>query len=152
MHKALKAGRIQMSADGRIDPAAADAAWLRNSRVRVRTARRDAPAPAGEGEADYSKARAERERAEARIAELNLGVLSGTLLERSAVERGAFQTARGLREHLSACAGSLGAEVASLIRAADCEAAIRSAHRQLLEDFVREVARMIGPAEPAPSA
>lgn len=155
VNKAIKAGRIALTDDGRIDPAVADAAWLRNSRARVHPTSRAASKapPPGDDVADYSESRARRESAEASLAELALGEANGTLLSRESVERGAFQAARGLRDNLDAAASALGAEVAGLTQASDCETAIRSAHRQLLEDFVREIARMIGPpVEPAPAA
>ena len=102
--------------------------------------------------ADYQKSRARREAAEASLVELQLGEQNGNLLERSAVERGAFLAARQLRDGLAAAAGQIAAKVASLTSAADCEQVVRSAHRVLLEDFRREVAKLLGPAPAAEAA
>ncbi len=97
IHKAIKAGRISLI-DGKIDAAAADIQWLRNTRPRIlsyRSPGADVPVAgnlsftasirAGEAEPvstgdDYSIARARREAAEARIAEMRCAELESKLI------------------------------------------------------------------------
>lgn len=148
--------------DGLVDLQVAVAVYRAKTRARVKSR---APAePGGQTAAapdpqTYEVSRAQREAAEARIAQLTLGQLNGTLLERAAVERGAFQAARGLRDRLENAAAQLGAGVAPLTQASDCEAVLRSGFRKLLFDFSGELAAMVGPppaglspAAPAPAA
>ena len=128
--------------DGLLDLAAGTALYRSRTRQRVKARPAAAPQGAGAGDADpqaYEVSRAQREAAEARIAELTLGTMSGTLFERQAVERAVFEAARGLRDQLSSCAGTLGATVAGLTSAQECEAEIRREHRYLLETFTREL-------------
>ena len=159
--RAVAAGRISQ-VDGKIDPIAADAQWLANSRRRIRsTPARAARVPETKAVADAAVepqdvllSRAQLEYAQAKIAELTLGRLRGELLERARVESGAFSAARGLRDRLTSAASQLGAGVAPLSSASDCEALLRDAFRKLLLDFSAELAAMIGPppAVPAPAA
>ena len=158
--RAIAAGRIT-SIDGKIVPVACDAQWLANSRSRigskpskaVRSPEARAQADADGETQDVLISRAQREQAEARIAELTLGQLNGTLIERAACERAVFEAARGLRDGMANCAGHLGATVAGLNTAATCERAIREVHIRLLADFVHTLNQKLGlPAGPAPGA
>ena len=156
VHKAIKTGRIALTDNGRIDAQAADAAWLQNSRARIASSpKRPASAPQpDDSPADYQESRARRESAEAGLSELELGRMSGELLARGRVELAVFHASRALRDQLTTCAGSLGAAVSSLSSAFECEAAIRTAHRKLLEDFMHSLGKMLGepPAGPALAA
>ena len=152
-HRGVKRCAIPIDADGLLDLQAGLALYRSLTRARVKT-RRAAEPPSGVVADDpqaYEVSRAQRECAEARIAELTLGRLNGTLLERSAVERGAFAAARGLREALEGSAGQIAAAVSGL-PPGESERVVRRMHKQLLEDFQMSIAKMIGPppAVPAP--
>ena len=154
--KAIRAGRIALTADGRVDVAAADAAWLKNTRARIATGpgRSTQAQPTETEVAPYDVSRARREQSEASLSELELGHANGALLDRKRVEAGCFTAARALRDRLSTAAAQLGAGVAPLTNAGDCEQVLRNAFRKLLFDFSGELATMVGPppVEPAPAA
>jgi hypothetical protein len=81
--------------------------------------------------------------ADADNAELKRAQTERELLNRVRIERAVFEAARGLRDQLSSCAGTLGASVAGLASAQECEAEIRREHRHLLDTFVRELGQKI---------
>ena len=126
--------------DGQLDLEVGLALYRSRTRSRVKAQNAADPAiPADDLDPEYQVSRAKREAAEAEIAVLTLGQLAGTLFERQAVERAVFEAARGLRDQLSSCAGPLGALVAGITSAQECEAEIRREHRYLLDSFVREL-------------
>lgn len=98
---------------------------------------------------DFNESRARHEAALAALRELELGAANGSLVSRESVERGAFLAARQLRDGLGAAAGQIGARVASLTSASECEDVAQQVHRRLLEDFGREIAKLLGPAPAA---
>lgn len=145
--KALRSGRIVLGDDGLLDPEIADRQWLANTNARIpgpgRTPARKAPAPAQDEPADYSESRARREQSEAGLAALALGEANGRLLARDRVELAVFHASRALRDQLTNSSAHLGAAVAPMTTAAECERTIRLEHVRLLEAFVHELARMI---------
>lgn len=125
--KALKSGRIQKNADGKIDPIEADAAWERNTNPaqqrkpafqpatqlpvapdpQISPIRQSAQQPAvpgmGPGMAavpNYQVSRAIRETYNAKIARLEYEVRTGKLLNAEDVCRDAFALARRIRDRL----------------------------------------------------
>lgn len=110
--KAIKANRITLQADGKVDPVAADAQWAQNSRVRASagkppgsaaSAAAGSAAPAEQlalvpadpgaaqaveskpGESGYWASRTRREQAEAEMAEMKLAEQQGELIRVAAV-------------------------------------------------------------------
>lgn len=161
VHKAVKAGRISLIGD-RIDPAVADIQWSANTRARQPNRagtgdRQDGPAETDQGDlvasptpdpsaapatppaqtapADtgYSAARARRERAEAEEAEIRTAKMRGDLVARDDIERAMFEATREMRDRLMAAGRRIGAEVATLTTAAECETALDREHRIVLE-------------------
>ena len=153
---AVKAGRIQRDADGKIDSDQADADWERNTShsharygpkpprkqegptqshsAKVKAA--DAAADLGSGERlatgpDYSKARAAKEIYEARLKKLDYEERLGNLVPRSEVELAAFNRFRILRD---ACF-NIPNRIAAQIAAESDPATVF----QILEDEVRLV-------------
>jgi hypothetical protein len=107
--KALKAQRISLQADGKIDPVAADAQWARNSRVRAGSGKAAAPGVAGDdgaiggeepGSDNYWTARSRREQAEAELAEIELAEKQAQVIQVKAVEAVWAQALSSVREHL----------------------------------------------------
>lgn len=161
---AVKEGRIS-TINGKIHPLIADAEWARNTRARVSPqaaaqppepssgdlviqAAGVAPVPAAGAagaapavEQGYNIHRAKREKADAEIAAMTAAKMAGELVQREDVARATFEVARALRDHLTSCAGRVGAEVASLTTAEACEQVIAREHRIVLEmlaSFCRE--------------
>ena len=68
--RAIREGRVELGADGLLDPVAGEAQWLRNRRRRPRAVRPSAPAAADQAGvgADFWAAKTAREAAEAEIA------------------------------------------------------------------------------------
>ena len=100
VNRAIREGRIPVGANGRINPAEADAAWERNT-----TPRPDAhPAPAlagGDTEPmSLNEARTRHESAKAKLAELELGERSGQLIPVSEMRDVAFRASRAARDLL----------------------------------------------------
>jgi len=115
VQKAIAAGRITLTPDGKIDPERADAEWERNtgpqqrtSSVPVRKSPVVAPRPATEvpprtdlggiGALDYAKARAIREQYLARLAKIEFEERSGKLVSRDEVQVAAFNKFRTFRD------------------------------------------------------
>lgn len=153
---AVKAGRIQRAADGKIDSGQADADWERNTlhsnarygpkppkeqggpapshSAKIKAASAAADLSSGERLAtgpDYSKARAAKEIYEAKLKKLDYEERLGNLVPRSEVEIAAFNRYRVLRD---ACF-NIPNRIASQIAAESDPAAVF----QILEDEIRLV-------------
>ena len=85
----------------------------------------------------HDQARTRREIAEANLAELREGELSGELVRREEVDKAAYKAARALRDGLTNCAKRLGATVAVLTTPDECAAAIEQEHRTLLQSWAK---------------
>lgn len=85
----------------------------------------------------HDQARTRREIAEANLAELREGELSGELVRKEEVEQAAYRAARSLRDGLTNCAKRLGATVAVLTTPEECANAIEQEHRTLLQSWSR---------------
>lgn len=114
--KALREGRITATADGLIDPVAADAQWLANTRARV-SAAPPAPAPAA-GLADdepmtYNEAKRRQAVADMGHAELLLRELRGELVRVDAVRREYAKHLTAFRESLLTLPARLGPVLAA---------------------------------------
>lgn len=136
VRQAVRDGRIT-EVDGKIDPAAADEEWARNSRVRAGSAPSEPNAEVPGDEADrpasdawqYQVSRARREQAEAQIAELKLQEQLGQLVRVDSVRSEVAAALGQVREHLL----QLPARLAPLIVAEPDQAQIQ----RLLEAEIR---------------
>lgn len=131
VRKAIAAGRIQKEADGRIDPAKADAQWLQHTRpaplssaksvaTRVATSRTSSAqsTPSAGDEArgvDYHKARAVRETYAARLAKLEFEERSGKLVSKDEVDAKVFTLARQLRDRMQQIPNKVAPEIVALV-------------------------------------
>ncbi|MET3431444.1 hypothetical protein ABIC71_000922 [Herbaspirillum seropedicae] len=114
VQKALEAGRIKKTASGRIDVAAADAAWAANTDVSrlppdARHSARTGTAAAGGGDdedeneqaggtSEYQVHRARREKIRAEKEQIELDQLAGRVIDVAEASRMAFTTFRTLRD------------------------------------------------------
>ena len=87
----------------------------------------------------YHIAKTLREAAEAQIARLKLAEMQGKFLIKEDFERYLFNAGRMLRDSLTNCARRIGAEVAGLATAEECEAIIEREHRAMLASFAQQL-------------
>ena len=99
VQKALKQGRISLTADGTIDVEQADRDWGRNTSAvnGPHWAPKSDPAPSGP---TYAQSRAVRELYLARIAKIEFEERSTKLISRDEVTSAAFTKARTIRDNL----------------------------------------------------
>ena len=90
--------------------------------------------PLGE---DFDSARTREKIAAANLAEMEEAALRGTYLVKDDFERYLFNAGRMLRDTLTNCARRIGAEVAGLATADECEAVIDREHRATLASFAQ---------------
>ncbi len=144
--KAIKARRITLTQDGRIDPVAADAQWAANSRVRAGAGRPPASGGLGSaavedaqdskpGNADYWDARSRREMAEAETAEMELAKLKGELIEVKAVESVWAKTCSAVREHLLQVRSRLAPQLAAESDPFKVDQMLEAEHNQALAEL-----------------
>lgn len=167
IRKAVEANRISsFGPDKLVDQQLADAQWERNTRARVCTpgdvgvseqvsidqvidlplSHADNQTSAAKPLADpgYMEYRIRSERANAEEKEINVAKLRGAMVMRQDVDRGMFEGSREIRDHLTASARRIAAEVASLTSAEACESIIDREHRIVLELLVTAFREMIG--------
>lgn len=134
--KAIKAGRISVEPDGKIDPAKADAQWARNTlpsqnlnpgvskpapKVATRpvstvsSAEAQAPLETRATAPDYQTSRAIREAYAARLAKLEFEERTGKLISKAEVDVKFFQLARQLRDRLQQIPRKLAPEIVALV-------------------------------------
>jgi len=141
VQKAIESGRIRTNADGKIDPAQADAEWERNTASKLETKRslRRVPSPAlrrepsasaeglGGGNS-YATARAVKEQFLARLVKIEYEERTGKLLSRDEVWVERFNANRIIRDGMQNLAdrvcGAITAEIAAAIAAAGLPAEI----------------------------
>jgi hypothetical protein len=175
VHKAVKAGRISIDSDGKIDPVVADIQWEQNTRARTRNVG-SAPAPAAAPDlvsqaaaaagspvdpppapgapavdTGYTQARARRENAEAEQAEIDLRKRKGELVERADVDRAGYEIARDIRDAMESSVNSAAAEMATLTSAESCAEALRRHNRAICDLLVKGFREKMG-ASPAGAA
>ena len=164
VQKAIASGRIQVEADGRIDPNKADAQWDRHTRMAqpttpkvvtpqvvtprvVSTERPAAPpnppaAPSDDARGvDYHKARAVRETYSARLAKLEFEERTGKLISKDEVDIKYFQLARQLRDRMQQIPRKVAPEIVALVVADPDVRGVTDildvAIREALEDLAR---------------
>lgn len=134
--KAIKAGRISVEPDGKIDPAKADAQWARNTLPSqnlnpgvskptpnvatrpvstVSSAEAHAPLETRAAAPDYQTSRAIREAYAARLAKLEFEERTGKLISKAEVDVKFFQLARQLRDRLQQIPRKLAPEIVALV-------------------------------------
>ncbi len=95
-------------------------------------------------EMSHDEARTRREIAEARMADIRLGEMQGKYVVKAEVDSAIFKISRALRDGLTNCARRIGADVAGLSDAADCEAVIDREHRALLDNMIHSLNNELG--------
>jgi len=135
VQKAIKAGRIQVDRQGRIDPRAANRAWSTGTDpAQVRPQGGDeGPAPGqhlGAQGVTYAASRADRESFLAKLAELDYRARAGELLEAEAVRAEVFKLGRRCRDMLLSLPERLAPRLAAGLD-------VGEAHRILREEVER---------------
>lgn len=150
VHKAVKAGRISLTDDGKIDPVKADAQWSANSRARAGSEPSAAPAPqaplppAAKNPIEpaevptYQESRARREAAEAELAEIKLQQLLGTLIDAAAVKAEWAKQVAAVREGLLNIPARLAPVLAAEADVSKVQASLDAELRNVLAQFVGE--------------
>jgi hypothetical protein len=111
--KQVKRGRIQLLADGTIDPAQADAAWpLRTGNGHRPSTTTTTPAHDTYDPRELEKARAEKTRLEAKLRALELRLREGALVDRAVVIDRVLGYVRRARDQWLAWPARIGAELA----------------------------------------
>ena len=161
--KAIKAGRISVEPDGKIDPAKADAQWARNTlpsqnlntsaskpAPKVATppvstpvatvSSRELPPPLETGRIsapDYQTSRAIREAYAARLAKLEYEERTAKLISSDEVEMRTFNLARRLRDRMQTLPRRLAAALAAEQDPRVIEQRLDDEIRQALEELSR---------------
>ena len=161
--KAIKAGRISVEPDGKIDPAKADAQWARNTlpsqnlntsaskpAPKVATppvstpvatvSSRELPPPLETGRIsapDYQTSRAIREAYAARLAKLEYEERTAKLISSDEVEMRTFNLARRLRDRMQTIPRRLAAALAAEQDPRVIEQRLDDEIRQALEELSR---------------
>ena len=129
VQKAIKAGRISVLPNGQIDSDAADEAWERNTRRNV----------GGEGDAfgaaQYSRGAAVREHYQARLAKLEFGEKTRSLVSADEVRVAAFNKFRQFRDQMLDLADRLAAMLAAESEPARCYEILALEVGKALNDF-----------------
>ncbi|MBK9444394.1 MAG: hypothetical protein IPN53_25200 [Comamonadaceae bacterium] len=91
------------------------------------------------GDESFDAARTREKIAAANLIEIQEAALRGTYLIKDDFERYLFNAGRMLRDTLTNCARRIGAEVAGLATADECEAVIDREHRAALASFSQQL-------------
>lgn len=118
VQKALRSGRIRKNADGKIDPAQADADWDRQTSPARQTADRSVDGPQGgpslaqPAGLEFAQARAVRELYAARLARLEFEERQGKLVSVDQMKVEIFRKARQVRDRMMAIPGRVADQLA----------------------------------------
>ena len=170
IHKHVQSGLLAKDADGLIDVAAAkaalaaalhpDAKLTRNVQAALAPPPPQPPsspqaatvsAAADVTATSYHVARTLREAAEAGIAKLKLGELSGALLRRETTERAVFDAFRALRDQVFACPPRLAPRLADITEVRQLEALIADELRRAFEHWEERMRERLASPPPAPA-
>jgi hypothetical protein len=144
VQKAIQSGRIRTTADGKIDPAQADAEWERNTGPKAQKAsvpssvtRPAVPSPPEPmaGGLDYARARAVRENYLARLAKIEFEERSGRLISRDEVQVAAFNRFRTFRDGMLNIPDRVAAVLAAETDAAKVHGLLITEIRKALHEF-----------------
>ena len=167
VRKAIQEGRIS-TIDGKIDPEVADIQWAKNTRARADSGRTAAPSGLGEGEGpssapeapgapadgsaadqdEYRTLRTRRERSEVERSERENLKEARLLVERHAVERGAYDVVHATRDALMAVGPRAAPKCIGLADARDIERVITDEIRRALEGFESRLLAILPAKEP----
>jgi hypothetical protein len=135
--KAIRAGRISVLADGKIDFGVADIQWEQNTRKRADLIPEQRPTDATAPSTGWSDHKARKEAAEASLREIELEKRRGELIDRRGAELAAQKTARTLRDALlDTLPSKISLELAALTDPWAIECKIREAIRGELHAIV----------------
>jgi len=162
--KAIKAGRIQVEADGKIDPVKADAQWARNTlpsqnlnagasksapkvatpTVSTLVSSREAQAPLETRATapDYQTSRARREYFEAKAKERDYLLSMGQLMRADEVLAAVTGAVATLRQRLESLPDILSPRLAAAQDEAGCRAILADELEHALEDTARQFTRI----------
>jgi hypothetical protein len=133
---AATSGRITRDGRGRVDPAQADREWNSNGRARVDSrivptrglsgARRasNCPSPEVRDAQRYRSARAKKEEIQSKIADLELKVRSGELVNKAKFQAGVYEVVVRVRERLLSIPARVAPVVAGLSDIDACYATV----------------------------
>jgi hypothetical protein len=155
--KAVRAGRIVLDQDGRIDPESADASWRRNTdpskpsnsvagnpRGAVPRGRRSIslpvrlPAQGPSSGPDYHVSRAVRETYQAKLVRLEYELKTGKLIDAEESRRASFQDNRRVRDLLLAIPDRTAAQLAACSDPTECHRLLTAEIRRACEELSDE--------------
>ena len=160
--KAIKAGRISVEPDGKIDPAKADAQWARNtlpsqnlnpgvSKPAPKVATRPvSTVSSGEAQApletraaapDYQTSRAIREAYAARLAKLEFEERTGKLLNADEVKVKHFNLARLLRDRIQQIPRKLAPQIVAAVVAQPDQRVVEDLLMEAIREALEELSR-----------
>lgn len=146
VQKALKEGRIHKTADGKIDPVAADREWEQNTNPTMRRQAASTEATSSKNGSSnapgitvppLAQSRAIREAYQARLARLDYEERTGTLVSKEKVREAAFQRARTLRDRLLALPDRLASELAAITDPRELREVLDAELRQVVKELSR---------------
>ena len=166
--KAIKAGRISVEPDGKIDPAKADAQWARNtlpsqnlntgavkpaakvatppvstpvSTAPVATREVQAPLETRAAAPDYQTSRAIREAYAARLAKLEFEERTGKLLNADEVKVKYFNLARLLRDRIQQIPRKLAPQIVAAVVAQPDQRVVEDLLMEAIREALEELSR-----------
>lgn len=156
VQKAIRAGRITTTPDGKLDPVQADAEWARNTAPRTaRSGQRDRCEPRSPrlattqqqpmaepslvaGITSFATARSIREQYLARLTKIQFEKETGKLISRDAVQVAAFNKFRTFRDGMLNIPDRVSAQLASETDPAKVHEVLDSEIRKALLEFANE--------------
>ena len=157
--KAIKAGRISVEPDGKIDPAKADAQWARNT-LPSQNLNTGAKKPAAKVETppvstpvstppletraaapDYQTSRAIREAYAARLAKLEFEERTGKLLNADEVKVKYFNLARLLRDRIQQIPRKLAPQIVAAVVAQPDQRVVEDLLMEAIREALEELSR-----------
>lgn len=161
--KAIKAGRISVEPDGKIDPAKADAQWARNTlasqnlntgaakpapkvatpavSIPVSTREVQAPLETRAAAPDYQTSRAIREAYAARLAKLEFEERTGKLLNADEVKVKHFNLARLLRDRIQQIPRKLAPQIVAAVVAQPDQRVVEDLLMEAIREALEELSR-----------
>ena len=161
--KAIKAGRISVEPDGKIDPAKADAQWARNTlpsqnlntgaskpAAKVATTAVSTPVSTREVQVpletraaapDYQTSRAIREACAARLAKLEFEERTGKLLNADEVKVKHFNLARLLRDRIQQIPRKLAPQIVAAVVAQPDQRVVEDLLMEAIREALEELSR-----------
>lgn len=146
VQKALREGRIERNAEGKIEPEIADRQWEENTNPAMRRPSAPSSSPrASATETSHQKipvpplaqSRAIREAYQARLARLDYEERTGTLVSTEQVRSAAFARARSVRERLLTLPERVASELAAITDPRGIREVLESELQQALEELSR---------------